>query len=92
MGTHTLHTDIAIIGGGIAGLWTLNQLRNRGYSAILFEHNALGSDQTIGSQGMIHGGVKYALAGALSNSSETIAAMPSLDHKVFMIAYTRSSG
>jgi glycerol-3-phosphate dehydrogenase len=27
---------------------------------------------------MIHGGVKYALAGALSNSSETIAAMPAL--------------
>ncbi len=78
MGTHTLHTDIAIIGGGIAGLWTLNQLRNNGYSAILFEHNALGSDQTIGSQGMIHGGIKYALAGALSDGSETISAMPAI--------------
>ena len=78
MGTQTLHTDIAIIGGGIAGLWALNQLRNNGYSAILFEHNALGSDQTIGSQGMIHGGIKYALAGALSEGSETISAMPAL--------------
>ena len=76
MGTQTLHTDVAIIGGGIAGLWTLNQLRNRGYSAVLFEHQALGSCQTIGSQGMIHGGVKYALAGAWNGGSETIAAMP----------------
>jgi glycine/D-amino acid oxidase-like deaminating enzyme len=78
MGTQTLHTDIAIIGGGIAGLWALNQLRINGYSAILFEHNALGSDQTIGSQGMIHGGIKYALAGALSEGSETISAMPAI--------------
>lgn len=76
MDTQVLQTDIAIIGGGIAGLWTLNQLRNRGYSAILFEQEALGSQQTIASQGMIHGGIKYALAGALSGASEAIAAMP----------------
>ena len=76
MGRQTLHTDIAIFGGGIAGLWTLNQLRNCGYSAVLFEQRALGSYQTIGSQGMIHGGVKYALAGAWSGSSQTISAMP----------------
>lgn len=78
MGRQLINTDIVIIGGGIAGLWTLNQLRNRGYSAVLFEREALGSYQTIGSQGMIHGGVKYALAGALSDSSEAIAAMPAL--------------
>lgn len=71
-----LQTDIAIIGGGIAGLWTLNQLRNKGYSAILFEQEALGSYQTIGSQGMIHGGIKYALGGALSGGSEAISTMP----------------
>ena len=76
MGSPVLHTDIAIIGGGIAGLWALNQLRNRGYGAILFEQEALGSHQTIGSQGMIHGGIKYALAGAETPASETIAAMP----------------
>jgi glycerol-3-phosphate dehydrogenase len=78
MGRQTVHTDIAIIGGGIAGLWTLNQLRNRGYSAVLFEQRALGSYQTVGSQGMIHGGVKYALAGAWSGSSATISAMPDI--------------
>ena len=71
-----LQIDIAIIGGGIAGLWALNQLRNAGYSAILFEHNELGSEQTIASQGMIHGGVKYALAGSLSGGSQAISDMP----------------
>ena len=78
MSGQTLHIDIAIIGGGIAGLWALNQLRNRGYSAVLFEQEALGSYQTIGSQGMIHGGVKYALAGAWSGASETVSAMPAI--------------
>ena len=71
-----LNTDIVIIGGGIAGLWTLNALRNRGYQAVLLENRALGSYQSMGSQGMIHGGIKYALGGALSGSSEAISSMP----------------
>jgi glycerol-3-phosphate dehydrogenase len=71
-----LRIDIAIIGGGIAGLWSLNQLRDLGYSVALFESEALGAGQTIASQGMIHGGIKYALGGAWSGGSEAIAAMP----------------
>lgn len=78
MGGQVLHIDIAIIGGGIAGLWALNQLRARGYSAVLFEQTALGSDQTIGSQGMIHGGVKYALGGAWGSGAQAVAAMPEI--------------
>ncbi len=73
-----INVDIVIVGGGIAGLWLLNDLRNRGYSALLLEAAALGSGQTVASQGMIHGGVKYSLAGALSGASEAIAEMP--DH------------
>ena len=68
--------DIAILGGGIAGLWLLNLLVSRGYSVVLLEKEALGAGQTIASQGMIHGGVKYALQGLLTDASETIAAMP----------------
>lgn len=68
--------DIAIIGGGIGGLWLLNRLRARGYSVVLFEQDALGSAQSVNSQGMIHGGIKYALSGALTGSSEAIADMP----------------
>jgi hypothetical protein len=76
--TTELHTDIAIIGGGIAGLWILNRLRHLGYNAVLIEKHKLGSDQTIASQGMIHGGIKYTLAASLSGSSEVIAAMPEI--------------
>jgi glycerol-3-phosphate dehydrogenase len=68
--------DIAILGGGIGGLWLLNRLCARGYNAVLFESNELGGGQSINSQGMIHGGIKYALGGALTGSSEAIADMP----------------
>lgn len=77
LSTTTVKLDIAIIGGGIAGLWLLNRLDNKGYSCRLFESKALGSDQSVGSQGMIHGGIKYSLGGALSGASEAIADMPS---------------
>jgi len=76
MSEHPINIDIVILGGGIAGLWSLNQLRNQGYSAILLETQALGSHQTIASQGMIHGGIKYALSGAWGGGSEAISAMP----------------
>ena len=59
----TFHIDVAIIGGGIAGLWLLAQLRERGYGALLIESNQLGSGQTLCAQGIIHGGTKYRLRG-----------------------------
>ncbi|MBG10294.1 MAG: hypothetical protein CMD92_03920 [Gammaproteobacteria bacterium] len=70
-------TDIVIFGGGIAGLWVLNSLRNAGYQTVLFEKDSLGGGQTMASQGIIHGGLKYALQGALSSATEAIADMPS---------------
>ncbi len=72
----TINIDIAIIGGGVAGLWLANRVRNAGYSVAVFEQRALGSEQTLASQGMIHGGMKYTLAGALTGASEAIADMP----------------
>lgn len=71
-----LQLDTVIIGGGIAGLWLANRLKSAGFSVALLEHKALGSDQTIASQGMIHGGMKYTLSGALTGASEAIADMP----------------
>ncbi len=68
--------DIAVIGGGVAGLWLLDRLRTTGYDAALLTQAPLGSEQTLASQGMIHGGVKYTLAGTLSGASEAIADMP----------------
>ena len=69
-------TEIAIVGGGVCGLWLLNLLRNAGYEACLFEQDALGQNQTLASQGMIHGGIKYALGGFTTPASESIAGMP----------------
>ncbi len=70
--------DIAIFGGGIAGLWTLARLRQAGFAAVLFEPNDLGGVQTIASQGIIHGGAKYALTGSLTESARAIGEMPAL--------------
>jgi glycerol-3-phosphate dehydrogenase len=70
--------DIAIFGGGIAGLWTLARLRQAGYRVALFEHHAIGGVQSIASQGIIHGGTKYALTGKLTGSAMTIGAMPEI--------------
>jgi len=74
--TQALQTDIVILGGGIAGLWLLNRLRQEGFDVILIEKTALGAGQTLASQGIIHGGLKYALSGVLSPASSAIAAMP----------------
>jgi len=71
-----INVQIVIIGGGIAGLWLLNRLRNQGYHAILLEKQQLGGSQTLASQGIVHGGLKYALNGVLTPASSAIADMP----------------
>ena len=68
--------DMVIFGGGIAGLWVLNRLRQLGFSAILFEPVALGGGQTNKAQGIIHGGMKYALQGVFTSEANAMAAMP----------------
>ncbi|TRX74043.1 NAD(P)/FAD-dependent oxidoreductase [Pseudomonas mangiferae] len=71
-----LSTDILIVGGGIAGLWLNARLQRAGYSTVLVERAGLGGGQSLKSQGIIHGGTKYALHGTLTGSSEAIADMP----------------
>lgn len=73
---HTAAADIVIFGGGIAGLWLLNRLRKTGLSVILFESLALGGGQTFKSQGIIHGGIKYALQGTFTNEARGMADLP----------------
>ncbi len=70
--------DIAIFGGGIAGLWTLARLQQAGYRVALFERRAIGGIQSIASQGIIHGGTKYALTGKLTGSAMAIGEMPGI--------------
>ncbi len=68
--------DVVILGGGIAGLWLLSRLRARGYAALLLENQALGAGQTLASQGIIHGGLKYAIDRLPGQESATLADMP----------------
>jgi len=68
--------DLIIFGGGIAGLWTLSEASRRGYRCLLLEAFELGSGQTIASQGIIHGGLKYTLQGMLTGSAQRIREMP----------------
>jgi glycerol-3-phosphate dehydrogenase len=70
--------DIAIFGGGIAGLWVLARLRQAGFSSVLFESDSLGGVQTIASQGIVHGGAKYALTGNLTESARAVGEMPAI--------------
>jgi glycine/D-amino acid oxidase-like deaminating enzyme len=72
----TYDYDIIVCGGGIAGLWLANTLMRAGYDVILIEKDRLGAGQTLASQGMIHGGQKYVLTGALSSHAQAISSMP----------------
>ena len=71
-----ISTDVLIVGAGVAGLWLNARLRRQGFSTVLVESRTLGGAQTVKSQGIIHGGAKYALHGALTGASEAIADMP----------------
>ena len=74
--SQALSTDVLIVGGGIAGLWLNARLRQQGFATVLLERGSLGGGQSLKSQGIIHGGAKYALHGALTGASEAIADMP----------------
>jgi glycine/D-amino acid oxidase-like deaminating enzyme len=70
--------DVLIVGGGIAGVWTLDELVRRGLTCALIERTALGDGQTMWSQGIIHSGLKYTLGGALTGSAAAIREAPDL--------------
>lgn len=71
-----LDCDVLIFGGGIAGLWLLDELCRRSIQTVLVETRALGAGQTIASQGILHGGLKYSLGGLVDGSSKAVADMP----------------
>ncbi len=75
--TRHIETDTVIIGGGIAALWTANRLKKAGQSICVLTNGPLGTGQSLAAQGVIHGGLKYAVGGKLTESSEALANMPS---------------
>lgn len=74
----TRELDVVIFGGGAAGLWLLDTLIRAGYRTVLLESESLGSGQTVASQGIIHGGLKYTLDGMFNRSADAVRAMPDL--------------
>jgi len=78
MSKTTCELDALIFGGGVAGLWLLDELHRRSFCALLIENRALGAGQTITSQGILHGGLKYALGGFLSGAAQAVGEMTDL--------------
>ncbi len=74
--TGPLELDVVIFGGGGAGLWLLDELVRHGFDTILLEAAQLGRGQTIASQGIIHGGLKYSISGLLTPSAQAVRDMP----------------
>lgn len=68
----TIKVDALIIGGGATGLMLLNYLTRSRMSAILVENTALGTGQTVASQGILHTGWKYLLDGAIADGVEEL--------------------
>jgi hypothetical protein len=68
--------DILILGGGVAGLWTCARMVAMGFDVLCLDTGPLGGTQSIGAQGIIHGGMKYALTGEASRAANSIALMP----------------
>lgn len=81
-----LKLDAVIFGGGAAGMWLLDKLRRHGFAAVLLEKDALGRGQTVGSQGILHGGFKYSLKGLVTASAMAVADMPGLWRDCIMAA------
>lgn len=71
-----MELDVVIFGGGCAGLWLLDDLRRQGVRVVLLEAAGIGGTQTTGSQGILHGGVKYVLSGLRSDSASAVKDMP----------------
>lgn len=67
--TGRVRADALVVGGGAAGLFTLDALTRAGRHALLLESVALGTGQTTSSQGILHAGVKYALGGVTGDDA-----------------------
>ncbi len=74
--SRTVTADTVLLGGGVAALWTANVLKSAGQSVVVLTNSPLGAGQSLAAQGVIHGGLKYAVGGKLTDSSEELADMP----------------
>ena len=73
-----ISTDVLIVGAGVAGLWLNARLRRLGYSTVLVERASLGGEQTLKSQGIIHGGALTSLMDTACGMS-TLCVLPEFE-------------
>lgn len=58
-----IHTDIAVVGAGIAGLWAAKEIVDRGYSVTLIERSTtLADGATTRNEGWLHAGTYHSVA------------------------------
>ena len=72
----TIKVDVAIAGGGVAGLWIANLLLRQGREVAVCDPGRAAGVQTLASQGLIHGGIKYALRGRPEATFDALRDMP----------------
>ena len=72
----TIDVDVAIVGAGVAGLWLANHLSGKGLAVAVCEGDAIGGVQTMAAQGIVHGGLKYALGGRAGAAVAALRTMP----------------
>ena len=56
-----MNFDVAVVGGGVNGLFTALDLALRGFSVILLERGAIGSGTSDRMHGLLHSGARYAV-------------------------------
>ncbi|MDE0694043.1 MAG: FAD-dependent oxidoreductase [Gammaproteobacteria bacterium] len=75
MNEAAIHVDVAFVGGGVASLWLACLAQSLGLSVVVIAPAPLGGEQTMASQGIIHGGAKYSLNGSAKKAGH-LTAMP----------------
>ena len=67
-----LDWDIIVIGGGITGAGVLREARRQGFRALLVEQQDFSWGTSSRSSKMVHGGLRYLAAGAVSYTHLTL--------------------
>ena len=73
-----MNVDVLIFGGGACGLWLLDECTRAGHRCVLVSNGPIGGVQTLGSQGILHSGIKYALDGRVTPTASRLSTMPGL--------------
>ena len=97
MTAQTANVDVVFVGGGIAAFWLACLAQRRGLSVAVIASEPLGGEQTMASQGIIHGGGKYLMRRNLtrrfaSDSLAHLATMPARWRRCLTGNIVESSG